>query len=169
MQDTGSASDYTIRPINRSDNAAIATVIRTVMPEFGADGPGFAIHDVEVDDMTGAYSSPGCVYFVVECSGRICGGGGIAPLQGDESGTCELRKMYFLPELRGRGAGAELIELCLENARRLGYKRCYLETLTGMHTAQKLYEKHGFERIAAALGNTGHFGCNRFYVRALHA
>jgi GNAT superfamily N-acetyltransferase len=162
-------ASYTIRPIAPGDNAAVAAVIRSVMPEFGADGPGFAIHDTEVDDMASAYSSPGCIYFVVERDGRICGGGGIAPLQGEESGTCELRKMYFLPELRGQGAGGELIELCLEHARRLGYKRCYLETLTGMDSAQKLYEKHGFERIAAALGNTGHFGCNRFYLRALNS
>ena len=160
--------DFSIRPITPADNAAIAAVIRTVMPEFGADGPGFAIHDAEVDDMAGAYSAPGCVYFVVERDGKVCGGGGIAPLHGDSAGICELRKMYFLPELRGLGAGGALIELCLEHARRLGYERCYLETLTGMNAAQKLYEKYGFERLAAALGNTGHFGCNRFYLRALN-
>jgi putative acetyltransferase len=164
---TATKNSYTIRPISTADNAAIAAVIRSVMPEFGADGPGFAIHDAEVDDMAGAYSAPGCIYFVVERDGRVCGGGGIAPLQGEESGTCELRKMYFLPELRGLGAGGELISLCLEHARRLGYKRCYLETLTGMDSAQKLYEKHGFERIPSALGSTGHFGCNRFYLRPL--
>lgn len=160
-------SAYTIRPITEADNAAVAAIIRAVMPEFGADGPGFAIHDAEVDDMMAAYTGPGCVYFVVEFGGRVCGGGGIAPLDGDEAGTCELRKMYFMPELRGLGAGAELMALCLEHARRLGYQRCYLETLTGMEAAQKLYERHGFERISAALGSTGHFGCNRFYLRAL--
>jgi putative acetyltransferase len=158
---------YTIRPITSADNAAVASVIRTVMPEFGASGPGFAIHDAEVDDMMTAYAAPGCTYFVVEREGRVCGGGGIAPLAGDESGTCELRKMYFLPELRGLGAGGELIARCLEYARRLGYRRCYLETLTGMDAAQRLYEKHGFARIPNALGNTGHFGCNRFYARPL--
>ena len=160
---------YTIRPINATDDAAIAGVIRAVMPEFGADGPGFAINDTEVDEMAAAYSAPGCIYFVVERNGRVCGGGGIAPLDGDEAGTCELRKMYFLPDLRGLGAGRELIELCLEHARRLGYRRCYLETLTGMDAAQKLYERLGFERVPAALGNTGHFSCNRFYLRALHS
>jgi len=36
-----------------------------------------------------------------------------------------------------------------------------------MQAAQKLYEKNGFERIAAALGSTGLFGCKRFYLRAL--
>jgi putative acetyltransferase len=157
---------YRIRPIEPADNAAIASVIRSVMPEFGADGPGFAIHDTEVDDMAGAYIVPGRIYFVVERDGRVCGGGGVAPLDG-EPGTCELRKMYFLPQLRGLGAGAELIAQCLQHARRLGYRQCYLETLTGMDAAQKLYEKHGFSRIPSALGNTGHFGCNRFYLREL--
>jgi putative acetyltransferase len=159
-------ADYSIRPINRDDNAAIAAIIRKVMPEFGADGPGFAIHDPEVEDMSGAYSAQGRVYFVVERNGRVCGGGGVAPLDG-EPGICELRKMYFLPELRGLGAGAALIALCMKHAYQLGYRQCYLETLTGMDAAQKLYEKHGFARIPSALGNTGHFGCNRFYLREL--
>ena len=113
------------------------------MPEFGADGPGFAIHDTEVDDMATAYSSPGCAYFVIVLDGQVCGGGGIAPLDGNP-GVCELRKMYFLPELRGHGAGTALMQQCLSAARDLGYRRCYIETLTGMDAAQRLYEKHGF-------------------------
>lgn len=152
-----------IRPITASDNAAIAAIIRTVMPEFGADGPGFAIHDREVDDMYAAYVRPGSAYFVVELDGRVCGGAGVAPLE-DEPGVCELRKMYFLPELRGRGAGDALMRRCLEAALALGYRQCYLETLTGMDAAQKLYERFGFARIGQAMGNTGHFGCNRFYL-----
>ena len=159
--------DFTIRPITPSDSPAVAAIIRAVMPEFGADGPGFAIHDTEVDDMARAYAAPRCAYFVVERDGRVCGGGGVAPLSGDSPTICELRKMYFLPELRGLGAGDALMQKCLDEARQLGYERCYLETLTGMNAAQKLYEKHGFERIAAALGNTGHFGCNRCYLRVL--
>ena len=158
-----------IRPIEPRDDAAVARVIRTVMPEFGADGPGFAIHDAEVDAMHAAYSQPRSAYFVAESEGIVLGGGGVAPLHGGEPGVCELRKMYFLPELRGLGAGKALIGQCLDAARKLGYRRCYLETLTGMDAAQKLYEAQGFARIPKALGNTGHFGCNRFYVRELNA
>lgn len=154
---------FTIRSIAAADNPTIAAIIRSVMPEFGADGPGFAIHDAEVDDMHVAYARSGCAYFVVELDGTICGGGGIAPLDG-EPGVCELRKMYFLPQLRGRGAGDALIRVCLDSARSLDYHKCYLETLTGMDAAQKLYAKHGFVALCAALGKTGHFGCNRFYL-----
>lgn len=70
------------RPIRPEDDAAVATLIRTVMPEFGADGPGFALHDAEVDAMSAAYSKPGAAYFVVvDDADRILGGGGFAPLQ----------------------------------------------------------------------------------------
>jgi putative acetyltransferase len=169
MQDPSPASGFIIRPITPQDNAAISAIIHRVMPEFGADGPGFAIHDAEVDDMAGAYTRPGCAYFVVEIEGQVCGGGGIAPLEDPEPGICELRKMYFLPELRGLGAGRALIALCVDRARGLGYRLCYLETLTGMDAAQKLYEANGFVRLASSLGNTGHFGCNRFYLRELKA
>src|SRR5258706_12934985 len=108
MQNTSPVSNFTLRPITPQDNAAVAAIIRRVMPEFGADGPGFAIHDAEVDGMSAAYARAGCAYFVIELDGRVCGGGGVAPLHDDEPGICELRKMYFLPELRGRGAGAAL-------------------------------------------------------------
>ena len=47
-------SDYLIRPIAPGDDAAVASVIRTVMPEFGAVGSGFAISDPEVDWMSRA-------------------------------------------------------------------------------------------------------------------
>lgn len=158
---------FTIRPIAATDSPAVARIIRSVMPEFGASGPGFAIHDPEVNDMASAYAQPGSAYFVVEHGGQVRGGGGVAALAGNTDGVCELRKMYFLPELRGLGAGAALIGRCLDAARTLGYRQCYLETLTGMDAAQRLYEKHGFRRIEGALGNTGHFSCDRFYLREL--
>ena len=158
---------FTIRPIEPRDDAAIATIIRNVMPEFGASGPGFAINDPEVAAMHAAYTRPRAAYFVVERDGKVMGGGGIAPLEGGDPDVCELRKMYFLPELRGFGAGAQLIERCLDSALDAGFKQCYLETLTGMDVAQRLYEKFGFEKICAPMGKTGHFSCDQFYMRDL--
>ena len=156
-----------IRPIEARDDVAVAGIIRTVMPEFGAVGCGFAINDPEVDWMSRAYAQPRSAYFVVEQDGAVLGGGGIAPLVGGDDDVCELRKMYFLPQARGQGAGAALMERCLDAARGFGYRRCYIETLGGMDAAMKLYDRSGFARIAAPLGATGHGGCNTFYLRAL--
>lgn len=158
-----------IRPIEARDDAAVAAIIRTVMPEFGATGCGFAINDPEVDWMSKAYAEPRSAYFVVERrlddGARIVeGGGGVAPLIGGDGDVCELRKMYFLPTLRGLGAGAALMMRCLDAARGFGFRHCYLETLTGMDAAMKLYERSGFRRIPQAMGATGHGGCNTFYL-----
>jgi putative acetyltransferase len=158
---------YSIRPIEPRDDAAIASIIRSVMPEFGASGDGFAINDPEVDWMSRAYTAPRRAYFVVEAGGRVVGGGGVAPLDGGDADTCELRKMYFLPEARGLGAGTALMARCLDAARGAGFRRCYLETLTGMDAAMRLYERSGFHRIDAPMGDTGHGGCNTFYLREL--
>ena len=156
---------WSIRPIQPRDDAAMAAVIRTVMPEFGACGDGFAINDPEVDWMSRAYAQPRCAYFVLEDAGAtILGGAGVAPLAGGDADTCELRKMYFLPAARGLGAGSAMMARCLDAAREFGFARCYLETLQGMDAAMKLYARSGFRRIDAALGNTGHGGCNTFYL-----
>jgi len=157
-------SAFNIRPIEPRDDASMAVVIRTVMPEFGATGDGFAINDPEVDWMSKAYSETRCAYFVVEADGVVMGGGGVAPLAGGDPGVCELRKMYFLPALRGQGAGAAMMQRCLDAARALGFRQCYLETLSGMDAAMRLYERSGFRRISCSMGNTGHGGCDSFYL-----
>lgn len=160
-------ANFRIRTATSADNAAIAAIIRSVMPEFGASGPGFAIHDAEVDTMAESYAIPRAAYFVVDKDGQVMGGGGVAQLIGGDADTCELRKMYFLPALRGLGAGSALIERCLQTAREFSYRRCYLETLSGMDAAQSLYLKAGFQRIAGPLGGTGHFSCDKYFLREL--
>ncbi len=163
------SSEFTIRPIRRSDDPEVAALIRTVMPEFGADGSGFAIHDPEVDAMSKAYRRRRAGYFVVERSGEVLGAGGYAHLQEADDDFCELRKMYFLPELRGLGLGARLLDLVLERATRDGYRECYVETLDRMHQARRLYEAKGFRRLDARKGATGHFGCDVWYAKDLPA
>ena len=157
-------TDFVIRPIQAADDAAMAQIIRIVMPEFGAIGSGFAIADPEVDWMSRAYSEPRCAYFVVEGNGEVLGGGGVAPLVGGDADVCELRKMYFLRNARGMGAGSAMMLRCLQAAREFGFKRCYLETLSGMDGAMRLYERSGFRRISCSMGATGHGGCNTFYL-----
>ena len=157
-------TDFVIRPIQAADDAAMAQIIRIVMPEFGAIGSGFAIADPEVDWMSRAYSEPRCAYFVVEGNGEVLGGGGVAPLVGGDADVCELRKMYFLRNARGMGAGSAMMMRCLQAAREFGFKRCYLETLSGMDGAMRLYERTGFRRISCSMGATGHGGCNTFYL-----
>lgn len=156
-----------LRSIQPADNEAIAALILRVMTEYGAIGPGYSIEDIEIQAMAEAYAGPGAAFFVWEQTGEIIGCGGIAPLAGADSGICELRKMYFLPEARGLGLGRRLLQMCLDTARSQGYHTCYLETIGSMTQARKLYEAMGFVRRDAALGRTGHFSCDAFMEKIL--
>ncbi len=161
------AGTFCLRPIAAADDAAMAALIRTVMPEFGASGPGFASEDPEVDWISRAYAGERARFYVVEQNGRIVGGGGFGPLRGAEPTVCELRKMYFYPEVRGFGMGKRLLLRILDDAKAVGYETCYLETLDGMDRAAKLYAALGFKKLSAPLGETGHCGCNRWMAKAL--
>jgi putative acetyltransferase len=159
--------DYRLRPMRRSDNPAVARIIREVMTEYGAVGCGYSIQDAEVDAMFEAYPAPAAGFFVMEKARQVLGCGGFAPLAGAEAHICELRKMYFRTELRGKGQGARLLGHILDAARAAGYKVCYLETLASMNHATRLYERHGFKSTNGPLGNTGHTACNRFMTLVL--
>jgi putative acetyltransferase len=140
------------------------------MTEYGAVGQGFSIMDPEVDDMHGAYLAANAAFYVVartDGSGQVLGCGGIGPLVGGGADVCELKKMYFRPELRGLGFGMLMVATCLEKARDLGYRHCYLETLTNMVEAKRLYDKMGFEKINRPMGATGHCGCDSWYLKAV--
>jgi putative acetyltransferase len=179
---------HLIRPIASTDDAAVASVIRSVMTEMGASGPGFAIHDSEVDGMFQAYQSPRSAYRVVQAieptrapsegfkqhqlghplaSDFVVGGGGIAPLAGGADDVCELKKMYFLPQARGLGLGRMLIEQLIDLARQFQFRLIYLETLTSMTAAQRLYIRQGFKPLDGPMGCTCHFGCDRWFIKSL--
>ena len=68
---------------------------------------------------------------------------------------------------RGMGVGRQLIERLLTQAVGAGFRRCYLETMRDMQAARRLYERVGFTPLTGPLGNTGHFGCDSWYARAL--
>jgi putative acetyltransferase len=152
------------RRIGPADSAVVANIIRVVMPEFGANRPGFAIHDDEVDHMYEVYQQPRSRYIVCEVDGEVVGGAGVASLKGGDPEIAELKKMYFLPAARGSGYGRRLLTLCLGEARNLGFRKCYIETFHTMQNAIRLYESAGFQRINGSLGETGHFACDAFYL-----
>src|SRR4051812_30352845 len=108
-----------LRPIRPTDDPILERLIKTVMPEFGAGGAGFAINDPQVACMYETYTQPRTYYLVAERNGEVLGGGGITPLSGGNPDTCELNKMYFFKEGRGLGLGNRLLSALLEEAKAL--------------------------------------------------
>ena len=106
-----------IREIEAKDNPKIAKAIRSVLIEMGVPKVGTAYEDKALDCMTETYNEQNKAYFVVENGNDILGGAGIAPLDNYEGNVCELQKMYFMPEARGKGLGSEMMQRCLDFAK----------------------------------------------------
>ena len=154
-----------IREIQPQDNEQIAAVIREVFVSDGYPKTGTAFADIQLDFMFETYDKPRAVYFVVEVDRKIIGGAGVSQLDNAAENICELQKMYFLQEARGKGIGFQLIQKCLDKAAEFGYEKCYLETLPEMLTAQNLYKKVGFEYLSEPIGTTGHTTCPVWMIK----
>jgi len=156
-----------LRPIQPSDNATLAHIIRATLTEFGANRPGTVFTDRATDSLYQLFQQTKAAYYVAEIDGQMVGGGGIFPTEGLPGQTCELVKMYLLPEARGLGLGRTIIEKCLQTAKDWGFRQVYIETMPELKKALTIYEKFGFEYLSAPLGNSGHFGCERWMLKKL--
>lgn len=123
--------DFRIRFIEATDNVAIKGIMQTVLKEYDAAKPGTAFTGPELDDMYTAYQKDGWRYLIVErvSDKKIMGGGGFGFLEPNQNKVCELKRMFFLPEIRGLGLGFILIEKLLLMAKKMGFQQAYLETL----------------------------------------
>ena len=158
-------SDVIFRPVAASDNAELAVMIRTILEELGVPKIGSTYEDKSLDHMYESFSVEGAAYFVAEHKNKLLGGGGIIHLKDASDDICELQKMYLSKTTRGMGLGSKLLKICLEKARELGYKYCYLETMSYMKAAQALYLKNGFIYLDQRMGNTGHYVCPVWMIR----
>lgn len=158
---------YQIEVIRPEYDAEICQIIKQVGAEFGAVGEGFGPGDAEVAHMSQVYTRANkSLYLVAKVGEQIVGGCGIAAFNNSHQ-TCELRKLFLLEQSRGLGLGKTLTEACLTFAKEQGYQRCYLDTLSNMTAAIKLYERLGFSHLSAPLEGTPHGKCDVWMLKQL--
>jgi putative acetyltransferase len=156
-----------IRAISPADDAALAAIIRGTLEEFGAAKPGTVYYDETTDHLSEVFQQKGSTYFVVTIDGLVAGGAGIYPTENLPAGTCELVKLYLSPVARGKGIGKLLMQKCEDAAREIGYQNVYLETMPELKIAVPMYEKMGYRYLTAAMGNSGHTGCDIWMVKGV--
>ncbi|HSB91826.1 MAG TPA: GNAT family N-acetyltransferase [Flavitalea sp.] len=156
-----------IRDIRESDNPAMASILRATLVEFNVKLDGTAYYDASTDDLYSFFRHPASKYFIAELDGYVVGGAGIYPTQHLPEGTCELVKMYLLPNVRNIGLGSKLIVQCLDFAKTAGYKQVYIETMPELRKAVSLYKKFGFEHLDGPMGMTEHYGCSIWMLKRL--
>jgi len=159
--------DYTLRSIEAADDGEICRIIKAVGAEFGAIGEGFGPSDPEVLSMSRHYhKAANRLYLVATIDNKLMGGGGISSFHGSRE-ICELRKVFLVQEGRNLGIGKKLTLQCLEYARAQHFRQCYLDTLSSMKSAIRLYETLGFKHLEEPLDETIHNGCNVWMIKEL--
>jgi GNAT superfamily N-acetyltransferase len=127
-------------PFDSADVLALCTAQQAEMLDL-YEGEG----DIGPTREASMFVEPDGVFLVIrDDDGRAVACGGIARF--DES-RGELKRMYVVPELRGRGLGRRLLVELEAEARRLGYGAVLLETGDRQPEALGLYRSSGYERI----------------------
>jgi len=153
--------DFVIRAWEPSDRQSAANLIGTVLAEYGLSWePAGADQDVlEVERF---YIETGGEFWIIEQSGKLVGTGAYYPISRGQNAV-EIRKMYLLPEVRGKGLGKFLL-LQLEAAISLrGFNQIWIETASILQEAVQLYEHHGY--LPATGVETAR--CDRVYCKVL--
>ena len=154
--------DFLIRPWQPADRQAIATVIGTVLAEYGLVWePELA--DGDVLEIEKYYLERGGEFWSIEQQGKIVGSGGYYPIQRGEQAV-EIRKMYLLPISRGQGLGRFLLAELERSIAQRNFREIWVETATVLAEAVQLYESSGY--LPATGVETAR--CDRVYVKYLN-
>ena len=129
--------------IDQGDGRALATAMLAEISEIygGVDLDAPGLPKAGPSEL----SPPGGTFLVGYLDGAPVCCGGIKDLHAD--GACEFKRMYVVPEQRGRGVARQLLSAMEAEARRMGYRLARLDTGDRQPAAQHVYLSSGFRPI----------------------
>jgi ribosomal protein S18 acetylase RimI-like enzyme len=109
--------------------------------------------DAEIEGLPGSYAPPGGEVIVARdrAGGEVVGCVALRPVP-DTPDMCEMKRLYVRPAARGTGLGRTLAVAAMDEGRRLGYRRMFLDTLPSLTAAQTLYRSLGFRQTGTGDG-----------------
>lgn len=153
--------DFLIRPWQPGDRQAAYDLIATVLAEYGLQSDPDDT-DWDVWHVEAAYHQTGGQFWVVEQAGQLMGTAAFYPIQRGHRAV-EIRKMYLLPAVRGKGLGRFLLQALEQAIAQQGYAEIWIETASVLREAVQLYESSGYQpgtEVETAR-------CDRVYVKSL--
>jgi putative acetyltransferase len=127
-------------------------VIAELFREYAA-GTGidlcFQNFEEELKTLPGKYGPPRGRLYLLFDNDLAAGCGALRPMDVGVTALAvperaEMKRLYVRPQFRRRGFARILTEKLIQDARELGYRSIYLDTLRSMTAARNLYASLGF-------------------------
>jgi GNAT superfamily N-acetyltransferase len=115
----------------------IAALMEDLNARYGDDSSGLPLEPADFEPPVGTF-------LVAYCDGEAAGCGGLHRLT---DGIGEIKRMFVLPEYRGRGISRSILDGLEDAGRQAGYTELWLETGLAQPEALQLYEVRGYTRI----------------------
>ena len=138
-------SDIEVRPA--TEERSIEAARKLIREHFEAHSQAHTAEEISavIDRLPDPYIPPLGGLWVAWQGDEAVGCVALQPLSEDAG---EVKRMYVRPANRGQGIARVLGELIIDEARKRGYQRLRLGTLSTMLPAQNLYTSMGFVPIA---------------------
>lgn len=153
--------DLTIRDWQPFDRLSAAEVISTVLQEYGLNWEASAA-DRDVLEVENFYLQTGGEFWVVEQQEKIVGTAAYYPIKKSNQAV-EIRKMYLLPSVRGKGLGKYLLQELEMAIAQKGFQEIWLETASILKEAVQLYETNGYQAATGVETKR----CDRIYLKVI--
>jgi putative acetyltransferase len=127
----------------RNQISSAKELVKEYATSLGID-LSFQNFEQEMAEFPSAYARPdGRVLLAIDGGDAV----GVVALRRLSGKICEMKRMYVQPEFRGRGIGRMLAKRAITEARRIGYSRMRLDTLSRLKEAIRLYDSLGFRKV----------------------
>lgn len=104
-------------------------------------------YSLEIQHLEDKYGLPNGRLYIAWVNNQPAGCIALRKLSEMEGEACEMKRLYVRPEFRGYGIAARLVETILQDAIEVGYRAIYLDTLSFLQDAIRLYFRFGFYEI----------------------
>lgn len=110
------------------------------------DAPTFHGLEAEMASLPGEFAPPSGRLLLATYDGQPVG---CVAFKRVDASTCELKRFYVRPALRGRNIGRDLVGRLVDDARKSGYTRMVLDSHISMSGAHRIYREFGFATVPA--------------------
>ena len=123
----------------------------TEYKDYIAVDVSFQPADQTTEEIAKRYGGDGGRLYIAFVDGAAAGCIALHPMK--DAHDCEIKRLFTRSAFRGHHVGRLLMQRALDDARAMGYRHAYLDTVKQLEVANLMYHRMGFREIPAYYHN----------------